>query len=83
MSFKKRGLGRGLEALLIDVPASEDRPLAAKINPPDQELSEAELINKGAQSDEVTIHQECSVILAEALALKELMNEIEQQVRNF
>ncbi|MCX7082509.1 MAG: hypothetical protein NT008_04035 [Methylococcales bacterium] len=83
MSFKNRGLGRGLEALLIDVPASEDRPIAVKINLPSDVLNELEAINEVAESAEMTIRQERLAILAEALALKELMNEIEQQVRDF
>jgi hypothetical protein len=83
MSFKRRGLGRGLEALLVDVPPNEDRSVAAKTNVPDQELTDTDGVNKLAQTDEVTIRQECLAILAEALTLKELMNEIEQQVRAF
>jgi hypothetical protein len=83
MSFKNRGLGRGLEALLIDVPASEDRPIAVKINLPSDVLNELEAINEVAESAEMTIRQERLAILAEALALKELMNEIEQRVRDF
>ena len=83
MSFKNRGLGRGLEALLVDVPANEDRPIAVKINLPSDVLNELEAINEVAESAEMTIRQERLVILAEVLTLKELMNEIEQQFRDF
>jgi hypothetical protein len=83
MSFKNRGLGRGLEALLLDVSANEDRPVAVKINLPDEELKEAEAINELAESFKVAARQERQAILAEALALKDLINEIEQQVRDF
>jgi hypothetical protein len=83
MNFKNRGLGRGLEALLVDVPANDDRPIAVKINLPSDVINELEAINEVAESVEMTIRQERLVILAEALALKELMNEIEQQVRDF
>jgi hypothetical protein len=83
MSFKNRGLGRGLEALLVDVSTNENRPVAQKTNLPDDVLIQPEVINKLEESVEVTIRQERLVILAEALALKELMNEIEQQVRDF
>ena len=83
MSFKNRGLGRGLEALLVDVPANEDRTIAVKITLPSDVLNELEAINEVAESAEMTIRQERLVILAEVLTLKELMNEIEQQVRDF
>ncbi len=83
MSFKNRGLGRGLEALLVDVSANEDRPIAVKIKLPDEELNVAKAMNKVAESAELVVRQECLAILAEALTLKELMNEIEQQVRDF
>ncbi len=82
MSFKSRGLGRGLEALLLDIPTNEERPIAVKINIPDEELNEVETINKVAESVESPSRQECFAILAEALVLKELMVEIEQQVRD-
>ncbi len=83
MSFKNRGLGRGLESLLLDVPVNEDRPIAVKINLPDDLLNKPELVINLAKSAEVIVRQERLAILAEALALKELMNEIEQQVRDF
>ena len=83
MSFKNRGLGRGLESLLLDVPVNEDRPIAVKINLPDEELKEAEAINELVEASKVAARQERQAILAEALALKELINEIEQQVRSF
>ena len=83
MSFKNRGLGRGLESLLLDVPVNEDRPIAVKINLPDEELKEAEAINELVEASKVAARQERQAILAEALALKELINEIEQQVRDF
>jgi hypothetical protein len=83
MSFKNRGLGRGLEALLVDVSANEDKPVAVKIALPDKKMDDAEAIDELAELTEVTIRQERQVILAEALVLKELMCEIEQQIRSF
>jgi len=83
MSFKNRGLGRGLEALLVDVSANEDKPSALKIAPPDKKIDQAAAINEVADLAEVTIREERQAILAEALVLKELMCEIEQQVRGF
>ena len=89
MSFKNRGLGRGLEALLVDVPANEDRPVEEKSRHTDKVLNDAEVINDAAESVEMAndlllaIGQERLAILAEAFALKELINEIEQQVRDF
>jgi|GEM_PF-343794 len=38
MTSKKRGLGRGLEALLVDVPAKDDRENAADISASMQEV---------------------------------------------
>lgn len=38
MTSKKRGLGRGLEALLVDVPAKDDREEAADISTSMQEV---------------------------------------------
>ena len=83
MSFKNRGLGRGLESLLLDVPVNEDRLIAVKINLPDDVLNKPEVVINLAKSAEVIVRQERLAILAEALALKELMNEIEQQLRDF
>jgi hypothetical protein len=89
MSFKSGGLGRGLEALLLDISANKDRPVAVKISRSDDISNGPKVINNLPESVEVAnklllaIRQERLNILAEALALKELMNEIEQQVRDF
>jgi len=89
MSFKSRGLGRGLEALLVDISANKDRPVAVRINHPEDISNGSKVINSLPGSVEVAnklllaIRQERLDILAEALALKELMSEIEQQVRDF
>jgi hypothetical protein len=89
MSFKSGGLGRGLEALLLDISAHKDRPVAVKSSRSDDISNRPKVINNLPESVEVAnkvllaIRQERLAILAEALALKELMNEIEQQVRDF
>jgi len=83
MSYKNRGLGRGLEALLVDVAPNEDRSVEVEVNRSKEKLSDAELDNNLPESAELAIHQECAAILAEALLLKQLMYEIEQQLRDF
>ena len=87
MSFKNRGLGRGLEALLVDVSAKEDASVEGCHS--EELLTEPRGINDAAKSVAMAndlllaIRQERRVILAEAVDLKGLMDEIEQKIRDF
>ena len=87
MTVKKRGLGRGLEALLVDVAAKEDKPALHRANLPSDAMSSDELqkapgtINKITDAEIValalieTMHQENINLLQEAIALRELVDE--------
>ena len=93
MNLKKRGLGRGLEALLVDVSAKEDRPSLHHGNhlPPDA-MNSDELqavpttINKMTDPEAValalieTLQQENFNLLQEAVGLRELVDEFEAMV---
>ncbi|RIZ65438.1 MAG: hypothetical protein D0531_09740 [Methylococcales bacterium] len=83
MSFKNRGLGRGLEALLVDVSTNEGKPEEVKVDRPNGTLNDAKRVDDLVEPVELANHQECAAILAEALVLKELIYEIEQQLRDF
>jgi ParB family chromosome partitioning protein len=94
MNLKKRGLGRGLEALLVDVSAKEDRSALHHGDhlPPDA-MNSAELpsastiINKMTDPEAValvlieTLQQENLNLLQEAVALRALVDEFEAMVR--
>ena len=45
MSFKNRGLGRGLEALLVDVSTNEGKPEEVKVDRPDGTLNDAKRVD--------------------------------------
>ena len=93
MNLKKRGLGRGLEALLVDVSAKEDRPFLHHGNhlPPDAmnsaELAAPTIINKITDPEAValalieTLQQENLNLLQEAVVLRQLVDEFETMVR--
>ena len=70
MTAQKRGLGRGLEALLIDVPAKESVQAA----PADIQTATAILVK--------AIQQENANLIQEAEALKALLADFETLVRN-
>ena len=94
MNLKKRGLGRGLEALLVDVSAKEVRPFLHHGNhlPPDAMNSDelqrgAVIINKMTDPEAValalieTLQQENLNLLQEAVVLRQLVDEFETMVR--
>ena len=92
MNLKKRGLGRGLEALLVDVSAKEDRSSLHHGGhlPPDAmssaELAAPAIINKITDPEAValalieTLQQENLNLLQEAVALRELVDEFKAMV---
>ena len=94
MNLKKRGLGRGLEALLVDVSAKEDRSSLHHGDhlPPDAmnsaELAAPAVINKITDPEAValalieTLQQENLNLLQEAVALRELVDEFEAMVHS-
>jgi len=98
MTLKKRGLGRGLEALLVDVSTSDDRHQQTLPTdtlqrghdlPPDAMNSEElQIINKMADPETValalieTLQQENLNLLQEAVALRQLVDEFEAMVRH-
>ncbi len=89
MTIKKRGLGRGLEALLVDVPVTEDNPqqplASASIanSEPDaliEKLETPQFIEEtNAQYANTLVEklrQENATLLHEAEALRTLINEL-------
>ena len=95
MTLKKRGLGRGLEALLVDVPVTDTpvKPIQMNIEPikPAENMSPMLPLMSMAShriDDEViialtlikNIHQARVNLLAEAEQLKQLINEFERIV---
>jgi ParB-like chromosome segregation protein Spo0J len=72
MTLKKRGLGRGLEALLVDVSTKQEVPVIIK------EMDEREAM---AITLIETIQNENLNLLQEAEALKMLIDEFEAMVR--
>lgn len=80
MSLKKRGLGRGLEALLVDVSVKKEKHQLQTLPPDDMhsdELQELaiELIE--------TIQKENLNLVQEAETLRTLMDEFEAMLRQF
>ena len=94
MTVKKRGLGRGLEALLVDVSAKEDKTSLHHGNLPPDTMNSDELqkvssaVNKITDAEIValalieTMHQENLNLLQEAVALKELVDEFAAMIRH-
>ena len=94
MTVKKRGLGRGLEALLVDVSAKEDKASLHHGNLPSDTMNSDELqkapgtINKITDAEIValalieTMHQENINLLQEAIALRELVDEFAAMIRH-
>lgn len=95
MTLKKRGLGRGLEALLVDVPVTDTpvKPIQLNIEPITQTANMPPIpplmpIATQQIDDEIVIaltliknlHQERANLLAEAEQLKQLINEFERIV---
>ena len=84
MTLKKRGLGRGLEALLVDVSAKEQTLPLDAVNSDNAPT----VINKVADSEAMalalieTLQQENLNLLQEAVALRELADEFEAMVRH-
>jgi len=89
MSLKKRGLGRGLEALLVDVSTKEEKHQQQTLPidilqrgnhlPPDDINSDE--LQKLAITIIETIQNEDLRLLQEAEALKMLIDEFEAMVR--
>lgn len=87
MTFKKRGLGRGLEALLADDSVKEDKHQPTK-NLSQNEIEStpivvAEVDVRSAMVVELfkSIQREHLILLEEAEALKKLIEEFESIVR--
>jgi hypothetical protein len=95
MTFKKRGLGRGLEALLVDVSNKEDKHQLQSL-PIDNLHRGSHLPPEDMDSDELkemdereaiaialidTIQKETLNLLQEAEGLKVLLDEFEAMVR--
>ena len=94
MTFKKRGLGRGLEALLVDVSNKEDKHQLQTL-PIDNLHRGSHLPTDDMDSDELkemderealalieTIQKENLNLLQEAENLRNLLDEFEDMVRN-
>ena len=90
MSLKKRGLGRGLEALLVDVDTKDAKHQSQILpidilqpgkHPPPDEMNSDELQELALALIE-TIQQENLNLLQEAEALRNLLDEFEVMVRN-
>jgi hypothetical protein len=91
MSLKKRGLGRGLEALLVNVSTIEEKHQLQTLPidilqrgshlPPD-DMSSDELQDMAIELLE-TIQKENLSLLQEAEALRKLIDEFEAMVRHF
>lgn len=96
MNLKKRGLGRGLEALLVDVSTKEERHQLRTLPigilqrgnhlPPDDmnsdELKEMDDREALAIALIETIHRENLNLLQEAEGLRKLLDEFEAMVRH-
>ena len=95
MTFKKRGLGRGLEALLVDVSSKEEKHQLQTL-PIDNLHRGSHLPTDDMDSDELkemdereaiaialieTIQKETLTLLQEAEGLKALLDEFEAMVR--
>jgi hypothetical protein len=90
MSLKKRGLGRGLEALLVDVSTKEEKQQLRTLPidiiqrgyhlPPD-DMNSDELQELAIALIE-TIQKENLNLLQEAKALRKLIDEFEAMVRH-
>ena len=91
MTFKKRGLGRGLEALLVDVSSKEEKHQLQSL-PIDNNLHRgSHLLPDDMDSDDEreviaialieTIQKETLNLLQEAEGLKALLDEFEALVR--
>jgi hypothetical protein len=90
MTFKKRGLGRGLEALLVDVSSKEEKHQLQTLPidnlhrgshlPPDDMDSDDEREAIAIALIE-TIQKETLNLLQEAEGLKALLDEFEAMVR--
>ena len=95
MTFKKRGLGRGLEALLVDVSNKEDKHqlqtlsidnLHRGIHLPNDDMDSDELQEMDEREAIAialieTIQKETLNLLQEAEGLKALLDEFEAMVR--
>ena len=90
MNFKKRGLGRGLEALLVDVSVKEEKHQLQTL-PIDTLQRGNHLLPEDMNSDELqyiaialieTIQKENDNLLQEAEGLRKLIDEIEAMVRD-
>ena len=90
MSLKKRGLGRGLEALLVDVSSKEGKH-QLKTQPVDNLHQGIHMPSDDMNSDELqdiaialieTIQKENFNLLQEAECLRNLLDEFEAMVRN-
>ena len=85
MTLKKRGLGRGLEALLVDV-SGQEQTLPLDATNSDKTPT---IINKIADPETMalalieTLQQENLTLLQEAVALRELVDEFAAMVRHF
>ncbi|MDO9105764.1 MAG: hypothetical protein Q7U57_12495 [Methylovulum sp.] len=73
MTFKKRGLGRGLEVLLADTAAQGEAPTPLTIDHDGLAMSTTLLLEN--------LHKEKLTILQEAEALKLLIDEFELIIR--
>jgi hypothetical protein len=91
MNFKKRGLGRGLEALLVDVSVKEEKHQLQTL-PIDTHQRGNHLYPNDMNSDELqnvaielieTIQKENLNLVQEAEALRTLMDEFEAMLRQF
>ncbi len=88
MTFKKRGLGRGLDALLADDSAKE-QPYQSQSVPSAKELGRDEMQSTPAVAGEVgvviglfkNIQRERRTLLEEAEVLKGLIEEFESVIR--
>ena len=91
MTLKKRGLGRGLEALLVDVAAGEDRQPADASQQRGRHLSSdamnADDSRKTADPEPLalieTLKQENLMLLQEVAVLRQLLDEFETMVRHY
>ncbi|MFZ2403793.1 MAG: hypothetical protein WAW41_01560 [Methylobacter sp.] len=93
MTFKKRGLGRGLEALLADDSAKEEKQQTKTGQSvdyrPAKEVSPDEIQTVGTVDDRAAmvvalfknIQKENQMLLEEAEALKKLIEEFEALIR--
>ena len=80
MNIKKRGLGRGLEALLVDVSVKEEKHQLQTLPPDD--MNSDELQELAIELIETTQKENLN-LLEEAEALKTLMDEFEAMLRQF